>query len=177
MRISGGSLRGRSVECPPGTIRPAMDRMRESMFAILGDIAGLSFLDLFSGSGLVGLEAYSRGAQPVVLVERDAGKRRTIVANLADLDPAPRLIVAPVERFLVRNRTNFDIVYLDPPFAYRYKRDLLQRVATSRTVRDDSRVLIHAPDGESLPDALGGLQRIDQRRYGGSKLSFYLSLS
>lgn len=177
MRISGGTLRGRSVECPPGTIRPAMDRMRESMFAILGDIAGLSFLDLFSGSGLVGLEAYSRGAGPVVLVERDAGKRRTILANLTDLDPAPRLIVAPVERFLVRNRSSFDIVYLDPPFAYRYKRDLLLRVGTGRAVAEGTRVLIHAPDSESLPESAGGLQRIDQRRYGGSKLSFYLRYS
>ena len=106
MRISGGALRGRTVACPPGTIRPAMERMRESLFAILGELTGVSFLDLFSGSGLVGLEAYSRGARPVVLVERDAGKRRTIAANLAGLDPLPRVIVAPVERFLARNRTS-----------------------------------------------------------------------
>ena len=60
--------------CPPGIIRPAMDRMRESMFAVLGPLERESFLDLFSGSGLVGLEAWSRGARPVVLVEKDRGK-------------------------------------------------------------------------------------------------------
>ena len=173
MRISGGALRGRTVACPPGTIRPAMERMRESLFAILGELTGVSFLDLFSGSGLVGIEAYSRGARPVVLVERDAGKRRTIAANLAGLDPLPRVIVAPVERFLARNRTAFDLVYLDPPFAYRHKRDLLQRVATGRSVSRGSRVVIHAPDAESMPERVGGLRRIEERGYGGSRLSFY----
>ncbi len=71
MRITGGTIRGRRVVCPPGVIRPAMDRMRESMFSILGPLDGFSFLDLFTGSGLVGLEAWSRGARPVVLVEKD----------------------------------------------------------------------------------------------------------
>ncbi|MFW6253274.1 MAG: RsmD family RNA methyltransferase, partial [bacterium] len=62
MRITGGSLRGRVVKVPPGEIRPTMDRMRESMFSILGPLHGRSFLDLFGGSGIVALEAVSRGA-------------------------------------------------------------------------------------------------------------------
>ena len=60
MRITGGRYNGRTVKCPKGIIRPAMDRMRESMFSILGPMDGLSYLDLFSGSGSVGLEAASR---------------------------------------------------------------------------------------------------------------------
>lgn len=75
MRITSGKYRGRVITCPPGVIRPAMDRMRESMFSILGDIYHLSFLDLFSGSGLVGIEAASREAQPVHLVEMDRQKK------------------------------------------------------------------------------------------------------
>ena len=60
-----------------------MDRMRESLFAILGDLSGLSFLDLFSGSGVVAIEAASRGAEPIVLVEMDRGKKETIEKNLS----------------------------------------------------------------------------------------------
>ena len=173
MRISGGSLRGRQVNCPPGVIRPAMDRMRESMFSILGDLSDLSFLDLFSGSGLVGLEAWSRGARPVILVEKDRGKRRDIRANITDLTPAPTLRLEPVERFVARNRTTFDVVYIDPPFAYRYKADLLSRIAASSSVHDRSRVLIHAPRQEAFSSENVGLVVEDRREYGGSAVTFF----
>jgi 16S rRNA (guanine966-N2)-methyltransferase len=172
MRISGGSLRGRTIVCPPGVIRPAMDRMRESMFSILGSLEELSFLDLFSGSGLVGLEGWSRGARPVVLVERDRQKRETIQRNMAGLDPAPVLRMEPVERFVQRNRTPFDIVYLDPPFDYPYKTDLLNRLSGSRSVRQGSVILIHAPATEKLGET-PRLDLYDQRNYGGSRLSFF----
>jgi len=174
MRITGGSLTGRTVLCPPGTIRPAMDRMRESLFAQLGDLADRSFLDLFSGSGLVAIEAYSRGAYPLVLVEKDPGKRAVIRKNLDGLDPAPRLLIQPVERFIARNRQPFDMVYLDPPFPYRFKDDLLRRLAASRTVHEGSVVMIHAPRSETLAESYGAF-RLDRRReYGGSLLSWYV---
>ena len=83
MRITGGTLKNRQVQCPKGIIRPAMDRMRESLFAILGDLGGKSFLDLFTGSGMCGLEAYSRGAYPVVLVEKDKDKFPILLKNAA----------------------------------------------------------------------------------------------
>ena len=71
MRITGGELKGRIIKCPDGIIRPAMDRMRESVFAVLGPLNGASFLDLFSGSGTIAIEAVSRGASSVELVEKD----------------------------------------------------------------------------------------------------------
>lgn len=177
MRISGGTLRGKRITCPAGTIRPAMERMRESMFSILDTIAERSFLDLFSGSGLVAIEAWSRGARPVVMVERDRVKRRTILDNVDELTPQPTLRIEPVERFVQRNRTAFDIVYLDPPFDYRYKHDLLQRLVASGTLHDASIVLIHAPTSETLPDTISrgsrSISRYDRRTYGGSTLTFY----
>lgn len=172
MRITGGELRGRRVATPPGVIRPAMDRMRESMFAILGPLDDLSFLDLFTGSGIVGLEAWSRGARPVALVEKDRGKRREILNNLADLAPAPALRIEPVERFIARNRSSFDIVYLDPPFAYPHKTDLLTRLARSASIHRGSRVLIHAPGKEALGE-VPGLSVQDRRVYGGSAVTFF----
>ena len=86
MRITGGKYVRGKIVCPPGVIRPAMDRMRESLFAILGDLSGLSFLDLFSGSGVVAIEAASRGAEPIVLVEMDRGKKATIEKNLSIIE-------------------------------------------------------------------------------------------
>lgn len=150
-----------------------MDRMRESLFARLGDLSRRSFLDLFSGSGLVAIEAYSRGATPVVLVEKDTGKRSVILDNLTGLDPAPRLLIQPVERFIARNRTPFDIVYLDPPFPYRFKDDLLRRLSRSKTIHNDTLVLIHAPRSETLARHYGPLILEDRREYGGSLLSFF----
>jgi 16S rRNA (guanine966-N2)-methyltransferase len=82
MRVTGGIYRGRQVACPPGIIRPSMDRMRVSLFSILGDLSGCSFLDLYSGSGVLGIEAASRGADPVLLVEMDRRKRETILKNI-----------------------------------------------------------------------------------------------
>lgn len=180
-----------------------MDRMRESLFSILGAIDDRSFLDLFSGSGLVGTEAWSRGARPVVLVEKDRGKRSVILSNTEGLAPRPVLRLEPVERFVQRNKTAFDIVYLDPPFDYPYKEDILRRIAGSKSVVDGSIVLIHAPASERLPEvvkakgpAAGHVRRhdaghaqgqevsseptpcpilevYDRRDYGGSRVTFY----
>ena len=82
MRITGGELKGRIIKCPDGIIRPAMDRMRESVFAVLGPLNGASFLDLFSGSGTIAIEAVSRGAGSVELVEKDRIKTQTVLASV-----------------------------------------------------------------------------------------------
>ena len=82
MRISGGQLKGRFTQCQDGVIRTAMDRMRESVFAILGELEGRSFLDMFSGSGTIAIEAVSRGASRVVLCEKDKIKVKTVLKNV-----------------------------------------------------------------------------------------------
>ena len=83
MRITGGKLKGRNIKCPDGVIRPAMDRMRESVFAILGDLSGKSWLDLFSGSGTIAIEAVSRGATHVELCEKYKIKVKTVLDNVS----------------------------------------------------------------------------------------------
>ena len=83
MRITGGKLKGKNIKCPGGVIRPAMDRMRESVFSILGDLTGKSFLDLFSGSGTIAIEAVSRGASQVELCEKDKIKVNTVLENVS----------------------------------------------------------------------------------------------
>ena len=98
-------------------IRPAMDRMRESVFAVLGDLTGLSFLDLFSGSGIIALEASSRGASPVACVEKDPGKFMLLLRNVSIAENRIECRSMPVERFLLRNKASFSVVFLDPPFS------------------------------------------------------------
>ena len=173
MRITGGVLAGRRVACPPGVIRPAMDRMRESVFSILGDLDGCSFLDLFSGSGVVALEALSRGAAPVTAVERDGRKRSVMLSNFRISSVQPRLIIAPVERFVATCRDRYDVVFLDPPFDYPYKADLIERIARRGTVAPGGRLVIHHPRSDHLPSETGALVASDDRRYGNSMVRIY----
>jgi 16S rRNA (guanine(966)-N(2))-methyltransferase RsmD len=181
MRITGGNYRGRIVACPPGIIRPAMDRMRESMFAILGDLEGIRFLDLFAGSGAVALEALSRGAAEAVLVEMDGGKRKTIMENLAIAggDPRPAgppkttLVIKPVERFLRPGMDRFDIVHLDPPFPMKEKVRLLELADRAGQPAAGGTLMIHYPSEDRLPDVTGHLRLYDKRVYGRSHLAFY----
>ncbi|CEM62995.1 16S rRNA (guanine(966)-N(2))-methyltransferase RsmD [Treponema phagedenis] len=173
MRITGGTLKNRQIICPKGIIRPAMDRMRESLFAILGDLHGLSFLDLFSGSGICGLEAYSRGAYPVVLVEKDTAKFPVLLKNASMAEKRINCKNLSVELYLKRTQEQFDIIYIDPPFPYRFHQDLLYSIGESSVLCDKGLVLMHRPKEKELPDRIGSLQRVDQRIYGRSIVDFY----
>ncbi len=189
MRITGGTLKNRSVECPKGIIRPAMDRMRESVFSILGDLTGLSFLDLFTGSGICGLEAYSRGAYPVYLVEKDTLKFPILLKNTAIAGKKLECKKMPAELFIKRAKISFDIIYIDPPFPYKFHLELLENIAVSGILKPNGSVLIHRPSEKELPDIIrnptGGkdidapaeqslLIKKDKRVYGRSIVDFYV---
>ena len=131
-----------------------MDRMRESVFSILGPLAGLSFCDIFSGSGIIALEAASRGAFPVVSVEGDRGKRRILEKNAGIVPGVVDVSIMPAERFISAWRKSYDIIFLDPPFPYRYKDQLLLRLGVSRLVHPGTRILIHFPEGDNIPEFL-----------------------
>jgi len=173
MRITGGKYRGRTVKCPPGIIRPAMDRMRESMFSILANIEGLSFLDLFSGSGCIGLEAASRGAYPIDIVEKDYKKKRVILENLSMAEEKINLFLMPVERFAKKAEKSYNIIHLDPPFPLPHKENFLKLVDEYQLLKEEGICMIHYPAEESLPEEIGSLRRYDLRKYGRSELAFY----
>lgn len=124
-RIVAGSLGGRRIAAPPGArTRPTSDRVREALFSALDamtDLEGARFADLYAGSGAVGLEALSRGAAHVLLVESDPGAARVIRRNIADLGAgaAARLSTAPVARALAAAGDGgpYDVVFADPPYA------------------------------------------------------------
>lgn len=175
MRITGGKYVRRQVQCPPGIIRPAMDRMRESLFSILGDLSGLSFLDLYSGSGCVAIEAASRGADPVHLVEADRGKKATIEKNLSFVEENHRLFMIDALRFLSSGAYRYSIVYADPPFPMQDKIQILHAAEKGAAVKDDGLFIIHIPAEERKlwPDEDGSFHLTDERKYGRSILLFY----
>jgi 16S rRNA (guanine966-N2)-methyltransferase len=173
MRVTGGVYRGRRVTCPPGVIRPAMDRMRESVFAILGDLTGLSFLDLFSGSGIIGIEAASRGASVVTLIEKDRRKMDTLKANAGFVDTDVHIVCSPVERFLESNREQFDLIFADPPFDLQNKLSILETIEKKKTLNLKGSLLIHYPSEDTLPDQTSELSLYDTRKFGRSIVGFY----
>ena len=173
MRITGGRYRSRIIDCPPGVIRPSMDRMRQSLFSILGDLSGFSFLDLFSGTGILGIEAASRGAEPVLLVEKDYRKKATILKNIRFVETAIELLVAPAERFLAADRRSWDIVFLDPPFDWPGKEALLDAACAPPHLSEGGVAILHLHSAEKLSTALPGLVLADRREYGQSLLLFF----
>ena len=116
LRITGGELRGRRIRVPKADVRPTTEKVREAVFSILGDVSGARVLDLFCGSGALGIEALSRGGTEATLVDtRPATARR----NLESLDLTGRAatVRADAARFLRRaERASFDLVLCDPPY-------------------------------------------------------------
>jgi 16S rRNA (guanine(966)-N(2))-methyltransferase RsmD len=158
-----------------------MDRMRESIFGALGDLTGLSFLDLFSGSGIVALEAASRGAAPVEAVEQDPLKRQTLLSNTALAPQGIRCRFMAVELYVRRAKGPFDLIFCDPPFSYGYKAELLGSIAASRLMGEGTTVILHHPrndpEREGLRDpAPGRLFLARSRNYGRSAASFFRGL-
>lgn len=175
MRITGGKYLRRNIICPPGTIRPAMDRMRESLFSILGPLTGCSFLDLFSGSGCVAIEAASRGASPIHLVEMDRGKKATIEKNLSFVEEDKKLFIMDAFRYILSAPLSYSIVYADPPFNMEDKVKLLEESSRAKIVTQNGLFIIHYPmEEEKLwPEKLDAFVLIDKRKYGRSMLRFY----
>jgi 16S rRNA (guanine966-N2)-methyltransferase len=124
MRVIAGTLGGRRLKAPPGRVtRPTSDRVREALFAMLSDVAGARVLDLFAGTGALGIEALSRGAARAVFVERDGGASRVLGENLAALGlAAPEAEIRRGEALAalqsaLRAKETYDLLFIDPPYS------------------------------------------------------------
>ena len=173
MRITGGTLVGRQVKVPEGVIRPAMDRMRESIFAILGDLAGSSFLDIFSGSGIIALEAASRGAAYIEAVEMDPLKRKTLLSNVIISPVRINCRFMSAELYVKRAKRAFNTIFCDPPFPYKYKFELIESIASSPLMSEGSRLLMHLPREDLRENLSVNLLLEDTREYGRSIVIFF----
>ena len=189
MRIIAGSFRSRTLVAPPGlATRPTSDRLRETLFNVLAPrIVGASFLDLYAGSGAVGIEAISRGASTVTFVERAPAALKVLRANLAKLGLATGFRIHPgsVGTFLRRaadspNRERYEVVFLDPPYdaAQEYAAALgLLGGASAGLLAPGALVIAeHRSKGGRkvrLEDSYGCLKRTRLLEQGDAALSFY----
>ena len=182
MRIIAGSLRSRRFEAPPGLkTRPTSDRLRETLFNVLAPrIEGAAFLDLYAGSGAVGMEALSRGAARVVFVERAAPALKVLQANLARLGIRDGAAVRAesVTAFLRRDDCGsvFDVVFLDPPYDAEdeYEAALgLLGAECAGWLKSGAQVIAEHRRNDVMKEQYGRLARTRLLRQGDAALSFY----
>ena len=173
MRVTGGIYARRTVKCPPGEIRPSMDRRRESLFAILGNLEGQSFLDLFAGSGVVGIEAASRGASPVLLIEKDRGKKRVILENLTIVKSDISLWMMDVRRYIDTAKPKWNIIYADPPFPFTGREKIIMQIDKKDILAEDGIIIMHHPSYDIWDDHVGNFVCFDIRKFGESILRFF----
>ena len=178
MRITQGNYKGRQIKVPKGVIRPCMERMRISLFSTLGNIEGISFLDLFSGSGIMSLEALSRGAKSCDLVEKDYGKKSCIYENFNFVKEPYRIFIMDVFRFLKKfsNKESYEIIYLDPPFNFPDKYKLINQVYENSFLKEDGLILMHYPREEDaeLDNNVTDKLRVEKIKiFGRSIVRFY----
>ncbi|MCF7920894.1 MAG: 16S rRNA (guanine(966)-N(2))-methyltransferase RsmD [Candidatus Cloacimonetes bacterium] len=154
MRIIAGEFKRRNLFSVPGnTARPTTDYTRESLFSIIGDCEGKSFLDLYSGSGAVGLEALSRGASRSVFVEFSYNAIDTIKKNIELLGCRERSKIyrRKVNSYLAKAEEAYDIVFMDPPYEKGLVKLTLQELSESSALNDDTLIIIEHSVKEKIP--------------------------
>jgi 16S rRNA (guanine966-N2)-methyltransferase len=172
MRVISGSARGRQLASFAGRdIRPTPDRVREALFSMLysrrGDLAESKVLDLFAGSGALGIEALSRGADSVVLVERDPRVAAYLQATLQQLDArGGEVRRADAQAFLRTAGRRFALVFLDPPFAEGALEPLLATLAGSGQLAPGALVYVEHAARDGLPELPAGLEPWRSKRAG-----------
>jgi 16S rRNA (guanine966-N2)-methyltransferase len=177
MRVVSGTLGGRNFNSPQGyRTHPMSDKMRGALFNAIGNIKGLEVLDIYSGSGALGIEAVSRGAKSVISIEADKSAYLTIEDNVTSLSINDRM--KPTKAFFKSwsNRhpnDTFDLVLADPPYDFIVFKDI-ERLR--KHLKDTGIVALSWPGKEEIP-AIDGLKIIKSNSYGDSQLVFYSKIS
>lgn len=180
MRITAGEHRGRRIRSPKGLgTRPTSDLLRQAIFNVVGiRIQGARVLDLYAGTGALGLEALSRGAAEATFVERARSALASLRANLATLGVAARSRVVAHDALaalevLARAGERFDCVFLDPPYAGESAARCVETLAPGWILSDNAVLIVQAFHRTELPERIGTLRRGWQRRYGETRLTLY----
>jgi 16S rRNA (guanine966-N2)-methyltransferase len=181
LRVISGNCKGKKLFSLKGlSLRPTSDRVREAIFDILQKFPpGKKVLDLFAGTGALGIEALSRGARRAVFVEESTGSGRVLRRNIeaCRLSGHAEIVSKEVQaglKALEERGESFDLIFLDPPYRKGLASRTLERLSQSSLVSADSLIVAeHSPDEDvaSVPS----LERIDWRRYGGTEVSFFRS--
>lgn len=179
MRIISGSAKGKRLATFDGnSIRPTSDRVREALFSMLfsrlGELTGRCILDLYAGSGALSLEALSRGACHATLIDDGSQAARLIEQNAStcQLQGKISLIRGQVldKLALTQNSAPFDLIFVDPPYDKGLLTPTLEKISELSLLAENGIVCIELSSKESLPDCVGHLECIAQRRYGASQV-------
>lgn len=177
MRVISGVAKGLRLTAPKGSrVRPALDQVKEAVFNIIFDVTGARVLDLYAGSGSVGIEALSRGASFAVFVEEWGPAVETIIKNLKHcrLDDRAKIFKCPVKaaiRKLSKKGARFDLVFVDPPYLKNLVNKTLCDMAASTLITENSLIVVEHHPKEPIGE-VEGLSLTDSRKYGQTYISF-----
>ena len=177
MRVITGSARGVQLKTPDGMqTRPTTDRVKEAMFSIIHfDIPGAKVLDLFGGTGQLGIEALSRGAAGATFVDQSEAACKLIKENLrrTKFEHVGRVVRGDYLEYLSRCREQYDIILLDPPYAEVFLENALKRITEIDILRSGGIIVAERPLGKELPWDFEGYTRSRDYKYGQILLTLY----
>lgn len=177
MRVITGKARGVQLKTPQGMLtRPTTDRVKEALFSIINfDIPGAAVLDLFGGTGQLGIEALSRGAVSAVFVDAGEDSCKLIKENLkrTKLDSCAKVLRSDYMDYLNRCRDKFQIIFLDPPYAEVFLENALKRITEIDILESNGIIVTERPVGKELPWEQDGYTRSRDYKYGNTILTIY----
>ena len=177
MRVITGKARGVSLKTPEGMLtRPTADRVKEALFSIINfDLPGAQVLDLFGGTGQLGIEALSRGAQSAVFVDMREDACKLIRENLkrTKLDSQGRVVRSDYQEYLKRCREQYSIIFLDPPYAEVFLETALKCITEIDILQSGGIIVAERPLGKELPWEFEGFSRSKDYKYGKTLLTIY----
>ena len=180
MRVFGGTLRGRRLQtCRVASLRPTSEKIREAIFNILDPLlAEGSVLDLFAGTGSLGIEALSRGMERAVFVEQNAVvvsflKKNISYCHVEDKSEIIRLPVSKGIKILKSRNEKFALIFLDPPYQEKLAGKTLWEISEAQLITQDGLVIAEHSSKEILEESYGRLKMNDQRTYGQTLVSFF----
>jgi 16S rRNA (guanine966-N2)-methyltransferase len=178
MRIISGKWRGRRlVAFKSDAIRPTTDRVKETIFNMIGpDIVGASVLDLFAGTGSLGFEALSRGAEHVLAVDKGADSKKIVEKNksLIGVDEGYEFRSDEIIRFLTKEKRQFDYIFVDPPFTLKMGAEVMKALDQSAVLKPDTRIFIEYVKGEEIPEDFTHLLLEKAKNYGDKLMYSYI---
>ncbi len=180
MRVTAGAERGRKIRAPRGsTTRPTGAKVREAVFNILGPLSPDGVLDLYAGTGALGIEALSRGAGRAVFVERDGRALAALHRNLREFALTARArvidskVAVALQRLSDEKAQKFSWVFVDPPYAAGEVEHVLALLSGGQLLDNGAVVIVEHDRRHQPPERVGPLELVDRRFYGDTGLSFY----
>lgn len=172
-RITAGNLRYKIIRQPGEGTRPISQKVRQAIMSVLGeDLSGLKVLDLYAGSGALGFEALSRGAERLTSVERALMAGKCLQVNAQELGVTQKfnLVQESVSLFLSRNSNKYDIIFFDPPYA-EFSLDIC--ATSAKALADGGVLVVSCSSQEKLADILEPAKLVKTREYGDTQIAYY----